>query len=597
MKSLVLLLTTCSCLVSSIPPPHPDVLAVRQEEERLPPILRSPALRNPHLLQVLPLTSLLHKGEKLVYARDAHDVPRKEIHKILTHAGLIPRKTFPSPAEYSHRFNHIPISIPEKWSEGEFSDSLLWVALVILSWYGSIILIISSWNAFVESPISFGVETTYTNWETKMPSVAICESIYMDNVFEVADAIWPPLHLLDLEDALKEIAYFRGVAYVLVSTCFTNPDPDPLCPTSNYSYYANLIRRDCNKILKNCSYNNKEFSCCEYFQPIETDVGPCYILNSIQTKNPRPYPMVNNLQNLKGVLKFDAHFPVMMYTLGEDEVPTITTLHSSTFDLGIGYSYRRILSVRNIENDPLITETTPEQRACRFHHENEGGLYPHYSYSACTVLCRKKAQLESCHCNDHFMLGTTEETLCNLTGMACLNKLQSHLTTLKPAWAKRPGLSCNCLPSCDETEITVIKDVTSSVKGKANKKKAHVEIVLAYLPTERFKRNVVRSRLDLVVSVGGTTGLFVGASLLSFVELFFFFTVRFISNIWMERKRNKELTTTKSALVLLELPGPPEIEEFGPQSNGSRKEAYTSSGVPKFSPKLNKHIIKLKQLD
>ncbi|CAH0691822.1 unnamed protein product [Spodoptera exigua] len=125
MKSLVLLLTTCSCLVSSIPPPHPDVLAVRQEEERLPPILRSPALRNPHLLQVLPLTSLLHKGEKLVYARDAHDVPRKEIHKILTHAGLIPRKTFPSPVEYSHRFNHIPISIPEKWSEGEFSDSYL----------------------------------------------------------------------------------------------------------------------------------------------------------------------------------------------------------------------------------------------------------------------------------------------------------------------------------------------------------------------------------------------------------------------------------------------------------------------------------------
>ncbi|CAH1638186.1 unnamed protein product [Spodoptera littoralis] len=123
MRSLVLLLTTCSCLVSSIPPPHPDVLAVRQEEERLPPILRSPALRNPHLLQVLPLTSLLHKGENLVYARDAHDVSRKEIYKILTHAGLIPRKKFP-PSEYSHshRFNHIPISI-NKWNEADFSDS------------------------------------------------------------------------------------------------------------------------------------------------------------------------------------------------------------------------------------------------------------------------------------------------------------------------------------------------------------------------------------------------------------------------------------------------------------------------------------------
>lgn len=41
------------------------------------------------------------------------------------------------------------------------------------------------------------------------------------------------------------------------------------------------------------------------------------------------------------------------------------------------------------------------------------------------------------------------------------------------------------------------------------------------------------------VSVGGATGLLLGASVLSFVELIFFFTVRFISNIIMEnRKRN-----------------------------------------------------------
>jgi amiloride-sensitive sodium channel len=35
-----------------------------------------------------------------------------------------------------------------------------------------------------------------------------------------------------------------------------------------------------------------------------------------------------------------------------------------------------------------------------------------------------------------------------------------------------------------------------------------IEISLAGLPTERFKRNVVRGKLDLVVSIGGSTGLF-----------------------------------------------------------------------------------------
>ncbi|KAJ8731422.1 hypothetical protein PYW07_004586 [Mythimna separata] len=114
--TLVFLLTTCTSLVKCLPPPHPDVLAVRREEERLHPLLRSPALRNPHLLQILPLTSLLHKGENLVYARDAHDVSRKEIYKILTHAGLIPRKRFP-PSDVSHDNNHIPVTWPEEWNE------------------------------------------------------------------------------------------------------------------------------------------------------------------------------------------------------------------------------------------------------------------------------------------------------------------------------------------------------------------------------------------------------------------------------------------------------------------------------------------------
>lgn len=59
--------------------------------------------------------------------------------------------------------------------------------LVILSWYGSALLIVAAWDAFVTSPISFGVETTYLNWETKMPAVAVCEAINKKSVYNVSD--------------------------------------------------------------------------------------------------------------------------------------------------------------------------------------------------------------------------------------------------------------------------------------------------------------------------------------------------------------------------------------------------------------------------
>ncbi|XP_068633532.1 sodium channel protein Nach [Battus philenor] len=426
-----------------------------------------------------------------------------------------------------------------------WTERLLWLVLVILSWYGSALLIIAAWDAFITNPISFGVETTYTDWDTKLPAVAICEANNKFMVYNVSDTIWTPDHLLDLEDALKDVAYFRGSCYRLIDVCYKNNYPDPFCKTSNYSYYAQLVRSDCRHILSNCSYNDNSFDCCSHFQPIHTDMGTCFIINSIQTKKTDAYKMIINMKQKKAVLRFDVLLNSMLYTIGEDEVPSITSSQYSTLKMKLGHGYQRQVVVRNIENDPQVVETTPEQRACRFHYENENGLYPHYSYSACAVQCRKQAQRDLCGCNDHFMLSTSTSEHCNISGMICLHSHVSQLTTLKPPWAVgRHGMTCNCLPSCNETEITIIKDVVISHKN--NKKKIFVEIVLAYLPTERFKRNVVRSRLDLVVSVGGTTGLFVGASLLSFVELIFYFTARFVGNIWIvRRKTKKEISIAK----------------------------------------------------
>ncbi|OWR48197.1 Pickpocket 13 [Danaus plexippus plexippus] len=216
-----------------------------------------------------------------------------------------------------------------------WTERWLWAVLVFLCWYGSALLIMASWEAFVVSPISFGVETTYKDWDTKLPTVAICEINNDDQIYNVSETIWSANHLWDLEDVLKDIAYFRGIAYRLVEVCYLPKKIDPLCPLANYSYYASLV-----------------------------------------------------------------------YTLGEDEVPTVTTLYSSTFKVAFGKFYRRQVTMRYIENDPQLVETTPKQRACRFHDENEGGLYPFYSYSACSVKCRRDAQMDLCQCNDHFMLGT-----------------------------------------------------------------------------------------------------------------------------------------------------------------------------------------------
>lgn len=97
-------------------------------------------------------------------------------------------------------------------------------------------------------------------------------------------------------------------------------------------------------------------------------------------------------------------------------------------------------------------------------------------------------------------------------------------TTIMQPW-RTNGLVCQCLPSCTEHEIRVIGK-QSEIEDRNSRS---VMFKLLALPTQRYRRQIVREKLDIVVSVGGILGLFMGASILSLVELVYFFTVRFVS--------------------------------------------------------------------
>lgn len=169
----------------------------------------------------------------------------------------------------------------------------------------------------------------------------------------------------------------------------------------------------------------------------------------------------------------------------------------------INYFFRRKLAVRSIENDEAARSVSWEQRRCRY--PDEGlpirlphlkPVYPKHSYSACTVQCRRDAQIEACNCSSFFMPNTKPSEQCDFDGLACLHEQFSRLTVVKAEWSKRSGLYCKCPPSCTETDIAVVSD--ERVADIDERGVATVEIGLAFLPTERFRRNVVRTPLDLV---------------------------------------------------------------------------------------------------
>lgn len=280
----------------------------------------------------------------------------------------------------------------------------------------------------------------------------------MDRVQEVAEQLWGADHDFTLEEVLSEIAYFRGESYHTVHECGSE-GADENCFYSNFSYYATLVRSSCEEMLDNCFWNNKRFDCCNYFHKMFTEIGICYALNSVQSEPGLRLNMISDKHSGPGTLKLDIFSEAFVYTFGEEDVPNLVTPKSDVLQIDHFLHYKRNILIKNIENDLDTREVSIRQRNCRFKDENMLDVHKYYSYSACSVQCRKREQMRICNCTNHLMPGVSPSVHCNMTGLMCLNEHYEELSVVVARWNNgRKGVVCDCLPSCTEVDISVVHD-------------------------------------------------------------------------------------------------------------------------------------------
>jgi acid-sensing ion channel, other len=226
-------------------------------------------------------------------------------------------------------------------------------------------------------------------------------------IFVLAQRLWGEDHDFTLEEVLSEIAYFRGESYHTVHECGETAD-EGTCFYTNFSIYAHLVRSPCRKTIAGCFWNDKEFDCCEFFLPMHTEIGICYALNSDQGIDPHPprLKMPSDKFTGMGKLKLELMTESFVYTLGVEDVPNLVTPKTDILQVDHYISYKRLISVRNIENDPDTRTVSVAQRSCRFPDENILDVHRFYSYSACSVQCRKREQMKICNCTSHLMPNT-----------------------------------------------------------------------------------------------------------------------------------------------------------------------------------------------
>ncbi|XP_071446778.1 sodium channel protein Nach-like [Hetaerina americana] len=393
---------------------------------------------------------------------------------------------------------------------------LFWVVVCGVSWYYCSLFMAETWSVYQNNPISFVVETDYLRWNTSFPAVSVCEEDNKDNVFRVVDETFGEDHDYNLDEVFREIAYFRETTYYINEFCTGNLE----CPQTGLEEIAIMVRSPCDAVFQSCRWNSKPFDCCSWFKAINTEVGTCYTINSVHgSGNGWDHFMVSNRSTGPGTLDIEIKVPSRVYLHSSEEVPFLNSPESSPTASGALITKR--FAVHEVRNGEDVEDIEATVRRCKFPWEaGEDSAYDHYSYSACVVQCRVLHEKRECNCTPPLTPGSRPDEVCNMSGMICLSQIIGKLAVLKSEWNLiKNGIYCPCFPSCEEIEIDTIEEYATKAEGNARR----FRMIMDRLPSERYLRNVVRGKLDLVVALGGTCGLFAGASLLSAVEFLYYF--------------------------------------------------------------------------
>ncbi|XP_025416588.1 sodium channel protein Nach-like isoform X2 [Sipha flava] len=361
-------------------------------------------------------------------------------------------------------------------------ERFMWFSFLSVGIVITSIIIISLWEKFQTSPTITGLDTDFHNWDVQFPAITIC----------------------------------------------------PLQSTSDEK-----VVYHCEDLMFDCTFKGEPYNCCSGFEPIFTEYGFCYSFNSRHVVLDWPWKPENySKSGTEYVYETDNKLSITFNTHNTTKNPLNIFIHS-TDDILVIDTLPQHLWTRRIARilfDSKQTYTTEgarqlsiKQRKCVFPDEIPLLTDHIYTFSACMIQCRMDTSRALCGCVSWFYKTIDGYKYCDLKGLVCISK---HLDKILN------GLACPCKLGCMNTvyEVEKLQDAQADIIDKP------LEITFVSWPMVRYRREVLFGWVDLLVAFGGIAGLFLGFSLLSGVEILYYFTMRAFCMVAYNPKALEELS-------------------------------------------------------
>ncbi|CAB0040322.1 unnamed protein product [Trichogramma brassicae] len=262
---------------------------------------------------------------------------------------------------------------------------------------------------------------------------------------------------------------------------------------------------ECRKFMFNCTWKYKSVDCCSIFRAQKTFYGFCYGFNSLTSEG-------NNLTEPERTQSFgmNSGLSVILKNISfrsppntENKVAILMIAHPHIYPskgqlIAYGNEYNIDLGFTAAVADPAVlaleNNTNPP---CK----NNGG---NYKFDNCLKECLQRYIHYSCKCNPTFLFPFSEN----------INTI--HLQLRNKSWRVDWDLDevCVCPTECEYCNY-IESTISVPFRPDSIKLDVHFNGPTGVL----YSREIKISNMDMLVQFGGIFGLFVGGSVLSFVEL------------------------------------------------------------------------------
>lgn len=201
-----------------------------------------------------------------------------------------------------------------------------------------------------------------------------------------------------------------------------------------------------------------------------------------------------------------------------------------------GYDLDVLITPEIIHADPSLAQFEPMERNCYFAGEKKLKFFKVYTRRNCQFECLADYLFKEpfMNCSRFFMVRDDSTTICGLErDMAAKYKTMFALVDIEDNVA-----GCDCLDECSSIKynVEIISHSIADYNDTLDKLEVDTEVTLNFkfkdvdvVPLRRYQPLTFT---EFLAQSGGMMGLFAGISALSVIEIFYFFSLRWMVNLW-----------------------------------------------------------------